>query len=90
MDCRNNPLNDKYKDLSLFEIHNVNREKTFLKGLVIVQRIFQNSIARRIQQKWRWWFYDDLDSDGISRFAKRSVDELNDNISETLTLIHIS
>ena len=70
-----------YKDLSLFEIHNVYRGKTFLKGLVIVQRIFQNSIARRIQQKWRWWFYDDLDSDGISRFARRSVDELNDNIS---------
>ena len=77
--CYNNPFYDK--DLSLFEIHKINRNKRFLKGIKIVQRMFLNSMARRIQQKWRWWFYDDLDGDGISRFARRSVDELNDNIS---------
>ena len=77
----NNPLNDEYKDLSCNEIHKLNRKKSFQKGLGIVQKMVQNSMAMRIQKKWRWWFFDDLDDEGVSRFCRRAVDELNDNIS---------
>ena len=80
--CHNNLLSDEYKDLSFFEIHKINRKKSFLKGLKIIQKLVQNSMSKRIQKKWRWWFYDDLDSEGISRFARGAVDELSDFISK--------
>ena len=75
-----NPLNNEYNGLSVIEIHNLNRKKFFQKGLGIVQKMIQNSMAKRIQKKWRWWFYDDLDGEGISRFCRRVVDELNATI----------
>ena len=79
--CGNNPLNDEYNGLDLSKIHKVNKKKSFFKGFVIIQKMIQNSMAMRIQKKWRWWWYDTIDDEGISRFCRRAVDELNDNIS---------
>ena len=75
-----NPLNNEYNGLSLIEIHKLNRKKSFQKGLGIIQKMVQNSMALKIQKKW-WWWYDTMDGEGISRFCRRAVDELNDNIS---------
>ena len=77
IDCWNNPLYDEYKNLEIKEIHKLNKKKLFMQGLKIVQKMIQNSMAMRIQKKWRWWWYNDLDNDGISRFARFEVDKLN-------------
>jgi Leucine-rich repeat (LRR) protein len=74
IDCSNNPLNNEYNNLTLDEVHKLNRAKAFVKGILIVDRIYRYFMAQRIQKRWRWWWYDDLDSEGISRFAKFAVD----------------
>ena len=76
--CYNNPLNDEYKDLTIKEIHKLNRKKSFLKGLDIVQKIIQDFKARKIQNMWQRWWYDELDDEGISRYCQRTVADFED------------
>jgi hypothetical protein len=41
-------------------------------------------MASKIQRKWRHWWYDDLDKDGISKFVRFSVDK------STYYILHLS
>lgn len=49
--------------------------KDFYKGLDLIRTVYKNKCARRIQRFWRKWWYDDLDSNGVSRFCKQSMRE---------------
>ena len=72
--CGGNPLIDLYKDKSILEIHNINRIKTFRKGISLLNRLI---FTVKIQRYWRKWWYEELDSEGVNRFIKKSFTEFN-------------
>src|SRR2546421_605462 len=67
--CRNNSLIDQYQNKSLNEIHKINRIKALKKGISLINNLLS---ALRIQRFWRKWWYEELDSEGINRFIRRS------------------
>ena len=73
--CNNNPLIDQYKNIiTLEEIHMINRIKAFKKGIHLLNNLIY---ALKIQRCWRKWWYDELDSEGVNRFIKKSFGEFN-------------
>src|SRR5205085_2339794 len=66
--CHRNMLVDPYKDKSLPEIHNINRIKALKKGISLLNRLIS---ASKIQRFWRKWWYEELDSENISRFIRK-------------------
>ena len=67
-----NPLTDQYRNESLKQIHNINRIKAFRKGISLLNKLFS---VLKIQRFWRKWWYDELDSEGMNRFIKKSFTE---------------
>ena len=83
-----NPLNDEYKNLFLGEIHKLNKKKTFLKGLGIIQRTVQDFKARKIQNAWQRWWYDERNEAGVNRFCKRTVADFNESIKARFATVY--
>ena len=67
-----NPLAKQYQNKSLEEIHNINRIKAFKKGISSIDRLIS---ALKIQRRWRKWWYEELDSEDVNRFIKKSFME---------------
>jgi len=72
--CRNNSLIDQYQNKSLNEIHKINRIKALKKGISLLRNLLS---ALRIQRFWRKWWYEELDSEGVNRFIRKSFIEFN-------------
>ena len=70
--CNNNPLNTEYRNKSLEEIHKINRIKAYRKGILILNSIIFPTV---IQRFFRYHYYDKLNSNGISLFCLRSMEE---------------
>ena len=70
--CYGNPLVDQYKDKSLPEIHEINRIKALQKGISLLNNLIY---TLKIQRCWRRWWYEELDSEGVSRFIRKSFIE---------------
>ena len=68
----NNPLNTEYRNKSLEEIHKINRIKAYRKGILILNSIIFPTV---IQRFFRYHYYDKLNSNGISLFCLRSMEE---------------
>ena len=68
----NNPLNTEYRNKSLEEIHKINRIKAYRKGVLKLNSIIFPTL---IQRCFRYYYYDKLNSDGISLFCLRSMEE---------------
>ena len=70
--CYNNPLNTEYLNKSLEEIHKINQIKAYRKGILKLNSIIFPTI---IQRCFRYHYYDKLNSDGLSLFCLRSMEE---------------
>ena len=68
--CDNNPLNSEYLHKSLEEIHKINKIKAYRKGILKLNSIIFPTL---IQRCFRYYYYDKLNSDGISVFCLRSM-----------------
>ena len=71
--CHRNSLIDQYKNKSILEIHNINRIKALKKGISLLTNLMS---VLKIQRSWRKWWYEELDSEGINRFIRKSFIEL--------------
>lgn len=65
----NNPLNKEYKGKSIAQVCAINRVKAYKKGIDRLNMIF----AIRIQRWWKRKWYDEMDSEGVSRFCRMSI-----------------
>lgn len=70
--CNNNPLDAEYKNKTLEQIHQINRFKAFQKGIL---KLNSTIYPTRIQRWWKYHYYDKLDSNGLSLFCLRSIDD---------------
>lgn len=68
----NNPLDEQYQGKTLQEIHVLNKVKAYKKGIDRLAFV----IAVRIQRWWRKKWYDELDSEGVTRFCKMCIKEM--------------
>ena len=71
--CDDNPLTDQYQNKTLDEIHNINRIKALKRGISLINNLLS---SLKIQRCWRKWWYEELDSDGVNRFIRKSFIEL--------------
>jgi len=72
LDYYKNPSVDQYKNKTLDEIHNINRIKALKRGISLINNLLS---ALKIQRCWRKWWYEELDSDGVNRFIRKSFIE---------------
>ena len=70
--CYNNPLDTEYRNKSMQEIHTINRIKAYRKGILKLNSIIFPTL---IQRCFRYHYYDKLNSDGVSLFCLRSMEE---------------
>ena len=70
--CNNNPLNSEYHNKSLEEIHKINQIKAYRKGILKLNSIIFTTV---IQRCFRYYYYDKLNSNGISLFCLRSMED---------------
>src|SRR5207253_1271985 len=74
LDYYKNPLVDQYKNKTLDEIHKINRIKSLKKGISLINNLLS---TLKIQRRWRKWWYEELDSEGVNRFIRKSFIEFN-------------
>ena len=68
----NNPLNTEYRNKSIEQIHKINRIKAYRKGILKLNSIIFPTL---IQRCFRYHYYDKLNSNGVSLFCLRSMEE---------------
>ena len=70
--CKDNPLNTDYRNKKREQIHKINKIKAYRKGILKLNSIIFPTL---IQRWFRYHYYDKLNSDGLSVFCLRSMEE---------------